>query len=53
VSERRIRLTAIAEQHIENERTWWRKNRDNQEIFELELQQALAQISIFPGSAGR
>jgi hypothetical protein len=50
VSERRLRLTAVAEQHIENKRAWWRKNRDNQEIFELELEQAFAQISILPGT---
>ena len=50
MNERRLRLTAVAEQHIENKRAWWRKNRDNQEIFELELEQAFAQISILPGT---
>ena len=50
MSGRRVRLTAIAEQHIENKRAWWRKNRNSQEIFELELEQALAKISILPGT---
>ena len=47
---RRVRLTAIAEHHIENKRAWWRKNRDNQEVLELELEQGLAQISTLPGA---
>jgi len=49
VRQRRIRFTAIAEKHIENKRAWWRKNRDNQEIFELELKQGVAQIAALPG----
>jgi len=53
VSGRRVRFTATAEQHIENKRAWWRKNRNNQEIFELELEQAFAQISTLPGSGAR
>jgi plasmid stabilization system protein ParE len=50
VNGRRVRFTAIAEKHIENKRAWWRKNRDNHEIFELELDQAIAQISALPGT---
>ena len=47
---RRVRLTATAERQFRSERTWWRKNRDNQEIFEIALNQTLAQISTHPNS---
>ena len=50
MTERRVRLTAIAERHVEKKRAWWGKNRDNLEIFELELEQAVAKISTLPGS---
>ena len=50
MTERRVRFTAIAERHVERKRAWWRKNRDNVEIIELELEKALAQISTLPGT---
>ena len=50
MSGRRVRLTATAERHVEKKRAWWGKNRDNLEVFELDLEQAVAQISILPGT---
>ena len=49
MNRRRVRLTAIAEHHIEKKRAWWRKKRDNQEILDQELEQAFGQIADLPG----
>ena len=45
---RRVRFTAIAERQFENERVWWRKNRDNKEVFEIALEHTLARIATHP-----
>ena len=51
MKDRRVRFTATAEQHFENERAWWRKNRDNHEVFEIVLEQTLVRIAAHPHSA--
>lgn len=33
----KVRLTKVAERHARAERTWWRKNRDEKDLFDEEL----------------
>ncbi len=51
MTERRVRFTATAEQHVEHERVWWLTNRDHQALFATELQSATRILAILP-SAG-
>lgn len=50
MKERRVRFTATASQHIDRERTWWFKNRDHQELFAIELEDAVKILAILPGA---
>lgn len=50
MKERRVRLTATANQHVELERTWWLNNRDHQELFATELESAVKILTILPGA---
>lgn len=49
MKERRVRLTATAEQHLEQERAWWRTNPDHQALFATELESAMQILAIIPG----
>lgn len=48
MKERRVRLTVTASQHVDSERTWWLKNREQQELFAIELESAMAILAILP-----
>lgn len=48
MKERRVRLTATATRHIEDERAWWIKNRDHQELFAATLESAVKVLAVLP-----
>jgi plasmid stabilization system protein ParE len=50
LNERRVRFTATANEHVDRERTWWRDNRDHQELFATELESALEILTQLPGA---
>lgn len=50
MSERRVRFTETAAAHVESERAWWKENRDYQEVFATEVEQALRLVALLPGS---
>jgi hypothetical protein len=50
VTERRVRFTATASQHVTRERAWWLANRDHQELFALELEDAIQVLTLLPGA---
>ena len=47
---RRIRFTATAQRHVHRERTWWLENREHQEIFAAEMEDALRILALLPGA---
>lgn len=49
MKERRVRFTETAEQHVDRERTWWRANRDYQDVFAEELESAVKLLGFLPG----
>jgi len=49
LSERRVRFTRTAAQHVQDERTWWLARRDYQELFATEIESALQILAILPG----
>lgn len=50
MKERRVRFTATARQHLDHERTWWLENRDHQELFAIELEDAMKILATLPGA---
>jgi plasmid stabilization system protein ParE len=50
MTERRIRLTATAAQHVERQRAWWITNRDHLELFATELESAMRILANLPGA---
>jgi plasmid stabilization system protein ParE len=50
VTDRRVRFTATAEEHVDREHLWWRENRDYQELFRSELDLAVRLIAVMPGA---
>ena len=50
MKKRRVRFTATANEQIETERTWWRKNREHQEVLAAELETAVEILAILPGA---
>ncbi len=50
MTERRVRFTATASQHVARERAWWLANRDAQEVFATELQDAIQILAMLPGA---
>ena len=50
MTERRVRFTATANQHIEQERAWWMANRDHQDLFATELEGAIRILALLPGA---
>jgi hypothetical protein len=47
---RRVRFTATAQRHVEQERTWWLKNRDYRDLFATELEAATQLMAVLPGA---
>jgi plasmid stabilization system protein ParE len=50
LKERRVRFTATASQLVNRERTWWLENRDRQELFAIELENAIRILALLPGA---
>ena len=50
MTERRVRFTVTASHHVDRERTWWLANRDHQDVFASELEQALQILVLLPGA---
>lgn len=49
MTERRVRFTATAQDHVTRERQWW-LNRDYRELFALELEDAVRMVVLLPGA---
>ena len=45
---RRVRFTAAAHRHFNRQRAWWIKNRDQRELFAIELERALEILATQP-----
>ena len=50
MTERRVRFTATANQHVAQERAWWIANRDHHELFATELEGAIRILAVLPGA---
>ena len=50
MTERRVRFTATAQQHIAREQQWWLENRDYKDIFAAEVEDAVAMLAGLPGA---
>ncbi len=48
---RRVRFTATAQRHVDQERIWWLENRDYQDLFATELEAGTQMLAVLP-SAG-
>jgi hypothetical protein len=49
----RVRFTATANEHVDRERAWWLANRDYQDLFATELENALRVLAVLPGAGTR
>ena len=47
---RRVRFTETAASHVERERAWWVGNRDHQDLFTTELENAVQILALLPGA---
>jgi hypothetical protein len=50
LTERRVRFTATAQEHVRLEKTWWLKNRIHTEVFVSEFERALRLVAVLPGA---
>ena len=50
MTERRVRFTATASMHVDRERTWWLANRDHEDLFALEIEDAVKILALLPGA---
>jgi plasmid stabilization system protein ParE len=50
VKQRRVRVTATAQEHIRREKAWWLANRTHSEIFATELEEAVRILAVLPGA---
>ena len=50
MNERCVRFTETASTHVDQERVWWLANRDYQELFATELENALNIAAVLPGA---
>ena len=50
MNERRVRFTETASDQVDQERIWWLANRDSQELFATELENALRIAAVLPGA---
>ena len=49
MKERHVRFTATAQHHVDREQQWWLDNRDHQELFAAELEEAVKILALLPG----
>lgn len=47
---RLVRFTETATSHVERERAWWVQNRDGQDLFTSELENAVQILALLPGA---
>ena len=45
---RRVRFTATAQEHVQQQKAWWVANREHTEVFSEELEQAIKIIAALP-----
>ena len=50
MKQRRVRFSAIAQQHVAREQAWWLEHRDHAEVFAEELKQAINVVATLPGA---
>ena len=50
MTDRRVRFTETAEDHVEREQAWWRDNRDYPELFRSELDLGIQLAAVLPGA---
>ena len=50
MTERRVRFTATAQDHVAREQQWWLENRDYRDLFATELEEAVRWVAIMPGA---
>lgn len=50
MTERRVRITATAQDHVAREQQWWLENRDYQDLFAAEFEEAVALVARLPGA---
>jgi plasmid stabilization system protein ParE len=50
LTNRRLRFTATAQDHVRLEKAWWLANRDHLDVFAEELEQALKIVAALPGA---
>ncbi len=49
MNERRVRFTETADRHVKDAHAWWLTNRDDQELFASEIEDALQLLALMPG----
>jgi plasmid stabilization system protein ParE len=50
LTDRRVLFTTTAREHVGREQQWWLENRDDRELFALELEEAVALVARLPGA---
>jgi hypothetical protein len=50
LTDRRVRFTATAQEHVVREQQWWLENRDYRHLFATELEEAVALVAHLPGA---
>lgn len=45
---RRVRFTATAQRHVDQERIWWLENRDYRDLFATDLEAATQVLAVLP-----
>ena len=50
MTDRRVRFTATAQEHVAREQQWWLENRDYRHLFASELEEAVALVAHLPGA---
>lgn len=53
MSERRVRFTVTARDHVAREQQWWLENRDYRDLFATELEEAVRLVAHMPGAGTR
>ena len=49
MTQRRVRFTATAQQHVNHEKSWWLENRDHKDLFASDIETALRILALLPG----
>lgn len=50
MTDRRVRFTATAQEHVAREQQWWLENRDYDHLFAVELEEAVDLVARLPGA---